>query len=236
MIARGFKPVGWVAAVAGAALGCYMLSLNVAAERAELAKLEWKIVVAKRDIRSLQTELGTRGRLQQLENWNANVLALSAPTSNQFLDNELTLARFDQREKTFEESGKVQLASAEAPQPRSAPQPMQQAPQQAVQQPRVVLAKYEPAAEAPAREPQSLVHRASYSIPEARPVAAEKKATVEKKVTAEFKKAEKPQQLAEAKPAAKSEPARKPRMLDDKLVKDISEAAKSEKAGSAGGR
>jgi len=232
MIARGFKPVGWVAAVAGAALGCYMLSLNVAAERAELAKLEWKIVVAKRDIRSLQTELGTRGRLQQLENWNANVLALSAPTSNQFLDNELTLARFDQREKTFEESGKVQLASAEAPQPRSAPQPMQQA----VQQPRVVLAKYEPAAEAPAREPQSLVHRASYSIPEARPVAAEKKATVEKKVTAELKKAEKPQQLAEAKPAAKSEPARKPRMLDDKLVKDISEAAKSEKAGSAGGR
>ena len=234
MIAKGFKPVGWVAAVAGAALGCYMLSLNVAAERAELAKLEWKIVMAKRDIRSLQTELGTRGRLQQLENWNANVLALSAPTSNQFLDNELTLARFDQREKTFEESGKVQLASAEAPQPRSAPQP--------VQQPKVVLANYEAAAQAPAREPQSLVHRASYSIPEATPdvaerkVAAEKKVVAEKKPVAEPKKEAKPQQLAEAKPGAKPAPAKKPRMLDDKLIKSISEAAKSEKAGSAGGR
>ena len=37
MMARGFKPVGWVAGVAAAALGCYMLSLNVASERAELA-------------------------------------------------------------------------------------------------------------------------------------------------------------------------------------------------------
>ena len=83
MMARGFKPVGWVAGVAAAALGCYMLSLNVASERAELAKLERSIIAAKRDIRTLQTELGTRGRLQQLESWNANVLALSAPTSAQ---------------------------------------------------------------------------------------------------------------------------------------------------------
>ena len=243
MIARGFKPVGWVAAVAGAALGCYMLSLNVAAERAELAKLEWKIVMAKRDIRSLQTELGTRGRLQQLESWNANVLALSAPTSAQFLQDELTLARFDRREKTFEERGEVQLAAAETvqPQPRVAPQPAPQA----AQQPKLVLAKYEPAAQEPARQPQSLVHRASFSIPEVKPVAekkaAEKKAPEKKlgvETKADEKKAAKPQQLAAAKPAAAAKPiaAKKPRMLDDKLIKDISEAAKSEKAGSAGGR
>src|SRR5699024_2708276 len=73
MMARGFKPVGWVAAVAGAALCCYMLSLNVAAERAELARIERQIVVAKQDIRTLQTELGTRGRMAQLEQWNAEV-------------------------------------------------------------------------------------------------------------------------------------------------------------------
>ena len=78
MIARGFRSVGWVAAVGAAALGCYMLSLNVAAERAELASIERKIVVAKQDIRSLQTELGTRGRMAQLDQWNADVLALSA--------------------------------------------------------------------------------------------------------------------------------------------------------------
>ena len=113
MIARGFKPVGWVAAVAGAALGCYMLSLNVASERAELAGLERKIIRAKQDIRTLQTELGTRGRMSQLEHWNAEVLALSAPTSNQFLENEIVLARFDKRAPTIEDrSASVQLAAA----------------------------------------------------------------------------------------------------------------------------
>ena len=121
MMARGFKPVGWVAAVAGAALSCYMLSLNVAAERADVAKLERQIVAARQDIRSLQTELGTRGRMQQLEHWNAEVLALSAPTSAQFLDNAVTLARFETQEKTIEERGKVQMAAAEAPAPAPAP-------------------------------------------------------------------------------------------------------------------
>lgn len=114
MIAQGFKPVGWVAAVASAALGCYMLSLNVAAERAELAKIERQIIAAKQDIRTLQTELGTRGRMQQLEHWNAEVLALSAPTSAQFLDNELTLARFEKRDPTVADA-KLRLASADAP-------------------------------------------------------------------------------------------------------------------------
>lgn len=117
MMPRGFKPVGWVAAVGGAALGCYMLSLNVAAERAELAKIEREIVLAKQEIRSLQTELGTRGRLQQLEHWNAEVLALSAPASGQFLEDAVTLARFERPEKTFEEKAKVQLASADVAKP-----------------------------------------------------------------------------------------------------------------------
>ena len=114
MVARGFKPVGWVAAVAGAALGCYMLSLNVASERAELAGLERRIVAARQDIRALQTELGTRGRMAQLDHWNAEVLALSAPTSAQFLDDEFTLARFDRTEPTIEDKAKVRMAAAPA--------------------------------------------------------------------------------------------------------------------------
>ena len=85
MIARGFKSVVWVAAVGGAALGCYMLSLQVATERADLAKVEARIIATKQQIRSLQTELGTRGRLSQLEQWNADVLALSAPATGQYL-------------------------------------------------------------------------------------------------------------------------------------------------------
>ncbi len=236
MMARGFKPVGWVAGVAAAALGCYMLSLNVAAERAELKKLEWRIVMAKRDIRTLQTELGTRGRLAQLENWNANVLALSAPTSDQFVDNEVTLARFDQREKTIEERVPVQLASAEA----SAPAPKIQAPVHYASIPAV-----------PARQP-SLVHKASIVVPakplveakaepkpapeakkklvEAKPVAADpKKKLAEAKPAAEPKK-----KLADAKPVAA--PAKKRASIDDKLVSDIRAAARAETKGSGGGQ
>jgi hypothetical protein len=55
MMARGFRPVGWVAALGAAALGCYMLSLRVASERHDLARLEAKIVAAQQNIRTLQT-------------------------------------------------------------------------------------------------------------------------------------------------------------------------------------
>ncbi len=112
MIARGFRPVFWVAAVGGAALTCYMLSLQVAAERAELASLEHHILQTRQSIRALQTELGTRGRMQQLEQWNAEVLALSAPVAHQFLDSNVSLARFDVRRPAFGDHEQVRLASA----------------------------------------------------------------------------------------------------------------------------
>jgi hypothetical protein len=113
MIARGFKSVIWVATVGGAALSCYMVSLRVATERNELAKVERQIIAAKRDIRSLQTELGTRGRMTQLEQWNSEVLALAAPSSAQFLKDEFTLARLYRNDPTVaDRSAEVQLASA----------------------------------------------------------------------------------------------------------------------------
>lgn len=228
MMARGFKPVGWVAGVAAAALGCYMLSLNVASERAELAKLERSIIMAKRDIRTLQTELGTRGRLQQLESWNANVLALSAPTSAQFLDNELTLARFDQREQSIEERSVVHMASAPAP----------AAPQVRTKIEAPVRYAAVPAAPKPV---QPLVHQASLVTGEARPAVAPKKAAERPGVPAPAnpvaaQKVQAPIKVASAekKPA---EPAKKkPAGISSKLVKDIGEAAKSEKNGSAGGQ
>src|SRR5687768_5166767 len=111
MIARGFRSVVWVAAVGGAALGCYMLSLQVATERADLARVERQIISTKQEIRSLQTELGTRGRLSQLEQWNADVLALAAPASGQFLEDEFTLARLDLRDQTVAERAEVRMAS-----------------------------------------------------------------------------------------------------------------------------
>jgi hypothetical protein len=92
MSAHGFKSVFMVASVAGAALGCYLVSLNVASERAKLEMVESKIVTTQRDIRLLQTEIGTRGRLAQLERWNANFIRLSAPNADQFLEGGFQLA------------------------------------------------------------------------------------------------------------------------------------------------
>lgn len=117
MTMRGFREVGWVAAVAGTALSCYMVSLKVASERAALEKVQNNIVLAQRDIRVLQTEIGTRGRLEQLESWNVKVLALSAPEAHQFLEGEFQLATLAAPKKTVDPAAPVVLASAPAPQP-----------------------------------------------------------------------------------------------------------------------
>ena len=92
MSARGFRSVIMTGAVASAALGCYLISLRVASERAALEGVETKIVLAQRDIRLLETEIGTRGRLAQLERWNVKAIQLSAPTADQFVDNGFQLA------------------------------------------------------------------------------------------------------------------------------------------------
>jgi hypothetical protein len=250
MMARGFKPVGWVAAVAGAALCCYMLSLNVAAERAELARIERQIVVAKQDIRTLQTELGTRGRMAQLEQWNAEVLALSAPKAAQFLESEIVLARFETRQPSFEERSQVRMAAAELPKPVPAPV--------------LAPADYAAAAAVAAREPKPMVHRAAFVAPLAQPALQKAAATIkaeikpqlrlgfepkrpavkaaevkaaEVKVAAPVRKNDKPAELAQArKPAAVGKPAvrRAPPkssvgILEDSLVQELSEVSRSEK-------
>ena len=149
MIARGFKPVAWVALIGVAALSCYMISLRVAAERAELANLDRRILSTRQAIRSLQTELGTRGRLQQLEQWNADVLALSAPIAGQFLESNVSLARFDVRQQGFaERQAEVRMATAATP-----AQPAPTTPTPAANAPRVVLAAAPPAAPKPAGQP-----------------------------------------------------------------------------------
>jgi hypothetical protein len=121
MSARSFRSVFMVASCAGAALGCYLVSLRVASERASLEDVETKIVLAQRDIRSLQTEIGTRGRLAQLERWNVKVLALSAPSADQFLEGGFQLARLGRPEPTQAVEAPVVLASAPAPHPQPAP-------------------------------------------------------------------------------------------------------------------
>ena len=115
MSSRSFRSVFMVASCAGAALSCYLVSLRVASERAALEDVETKIVLAQRDMRVLQTEIGTRGRLSQLERWNAGAFALSAPSADQFLKGSFELARLAQPEHKIEFQAPVVLASAPAP-------------------------------------------------------------------------------------------------------------------------
>ena len=118
MSAKGFRSVFMVASCAGAALGCYLVSLRVASERAALENVETKIVLAQRDIRLLQTEIGTRGRLAQLERWNVKVLALSAPSADQFLDGGFALAKMVTPERKIDLEAPVVLAAAPADAPK----------------------------------------------------------------------------------------------------------------------
>ncbi len=95
MIAQRFRPIGWVAGVATAATALYLVSLQVAAERGKLEAVEKQIADAKHELRRLQTELGTRASLRQLEVWNGDVLSLSAPKASQFVAGAAQLVALD---------------------------------------------------------------------------------------------------------------------------------------------
>ncbi|MDQ3246451.1 MAG: hypothetical protein M3Q52_06100, partial [Pseudomonadota bacterium] len=130
---------------AGAALGCYLVSLRVASERAALEDVETSIVLAERDIRLLQTEIGTRGRLAQLERWNVKVLALSAPSADQFLEGGFALAKLARPQEMIDPAAPVVLASAPAAEETD------------------VLAEAEQDGDStPRTGPASLVHQASF--------------------------------------------------------------------------
>jgi len=143
---RSFRSVFMVASCAGAALSCYMVSLRVASERAQLEAVETRIVLAQRDMRVLQTEIGTRGRLSQLERWNAGAFALAAPSADQFLKGGFELARLARPEPKPNFDAPVVLASAPAPEKSPA-----------VGQPEVD----DSGAPAPAASPNALLHEAS---------------------------------------------------------------------------
>ena len=221
MSARSFRSVFMVASCAGAALGCYLVSLNVASERASLEDVENRIVLAQRDIRSLQTEIGTRGRLAQLERWNVKVLALSAPSADQFLEGGFQLARLARPQEKLNVEAPVVLASAPAPQPTSPS-----------------LVEGESAAESGAGATSTaaqLMRQASLKLPERDEVSAEpapkpaprKVAEPERSTSTKLRAAKaadvkpapvKAQKLGEAKPAATAKKA------GDKTVGEASNA------------
>lgn len=91
------RGLGWFLAVVIVALGFYLVSLQVAAERKRLDDVIGAIGQAHRQIRGLETEFNTRANLAQLERWNGSVLALAAPNAEQFLPDEARLAMIDFR-------------------------------------------------------------------------------------------------------------------------------------------
>lgn len=85
----------WVLLVALGALGAYLVSLKVATERNELARVRAHIVSARADIRYLETEFSARANMRQLEKWNAQDFRYSALTADHYLDGERALAHLD---------------------------------------------------------------------------------------------------------------------------------------------
>ena len=156
MSAHGFKSVYMAASVVGAALGCYLISLNVASERAKLEAVEEQIVLAQRDIRVLQTEIGTRGRLAQLERWNARFIRLSAPSADQFVEGGFQLAALARPDRQPAIQAPVVLAAAPAA--------------EALNRPAVTSDSDDTPPPSVARRgsaPAELMHSASYAKPEA---------------------------------------------------------------------
>ncbi|MGI8931501.1 MAG: hypothetical protein ACR2FK_03850 [Sphingomicrobium sp.] len=185
MSARGFGSLISAGAVAAAALGFYLVSLRVASERAALEGVESEIALAQRDIRLLQTELGTRGRLAQLERWNVRFIRLSAPTADQFVD------------------GGFQLATLVKPQARpaiEAPVVLAAAPIYLPAEPR--LGGDSDGTPQPSRPVSEMVHVASYRSPEPPAAARRMTFTPPKPATATVR--------SDLAPVAKKPPATKP--------------------------
>ena len=260
MIARGFKPVVWVAAVGTAALGCYMLSLRVASERADLTRLQSRIVATQQQIRALQTEVGTRGRLAQLEQWNNEVLSLAPPASGQFVQGA-QLARFETHDSApLDGAADVQMASADAS-PAPQPQPAPAAPAA----PAVPVAQHAiasaPAIAPPAPLRQATVQRTSMAMvsqpaPTPAPVRV-RPAPPRAHVAMPVRPAPAPVRTASATPAHTAPthtaaaappphirtasaaptphaapPAHRPSLLDDRTLRDIGAASRAERGGS----
>lgn len=115
MIARRFTSVIGVAATGVVVLGCSIFSSQVAQERAGLSDLEAQIRKTEQSIRTLKTELGTRGRVHQLQHWASADFGFTAPTAGQFLEGEITLASLDAPVAIPAMEAEVRMAQAPAP-------------------------------------------------------------------------------------------------------------------------
>jgi hypothetical protein len=211
MIMSRFRSMGLAAGAAASVLSCYMVSLRVARERGEVQRIEQQIADAHRDIRDLKTELGTRGRMRQLERWNSDVLALSAPGATQYLNGAVELASY--QPVTVDAPAAPATVSATADDASAKAVPAVDVRPAAAPLPQVVTASYKPhAATKPATSDAKLVHTASY-----KPRAATKPAGPNASLihTASYV-------------TTRANPPTRVALLDDRVLGDIGRAAAHE--------
>ncbi|WP_262503934.1 hypothetical protein [Sphingosinithalassobacter sp. CS137] len=120
----GLKGLGWFLCGMIVAPACYLVTSQVAAERADLAAMEAAIAKAHKDIRDLETEFNTRANFAQLQRWNGDVLAMAAPGPDQYLADAQQLASLDAMEGGLQHASL--LVPADAPSPTAAA-PIEQA-------------------------------------------------------------------------------------------------------------
>ncbi len=166
------RGIGWFGGCVAAVLGFYLVSLHVAGERKKLDLINRRIVAAERDIRALETEFDTRANLVQLEKWNGDTLALTAPVAGQFVSDEAALASLDVNAPA-PANGAGAMRQAALVVPAGVPQPAMtlvaaNAPAPAPAIARVVTAA---APVAPARVAAVSVARAAAAVAKVRPEA-----------------------------------------------------------------
>ncbi len=205
------KGIGWFGSCVAVVLGFYLVSLQVAAERKKLDDVNTRIRTAERDIRALETEFDTRANLAQLEKWNGDTLALTAPIAGQFVGDETQLASLDVTRGPA--GGAIQTAALLVP---SQPQPVEPLPVPAAQPNIQTIA------------PAPVVKLAKVDLPKPQVV----KAVSERIVTA---KVGKPAPIAQVRTAAAVAKVRPQavamldrQLLSDTTLGDILKGAKSE--------
>lgn len=212
---KRLQSIFWVLLVTLGAIAVYLVSLRVASERTELARVERQILAAKREIRYLETEFGARASMRQLERWNSENFRFSTPTAAQYLNGERALASLE----GISPNGPVYVAAP------------------------VMTAMVETPADVPASAAKAIAAPVPAPAPgqaesAARPI--ETAAVAPKKTEAAAKTLEKsaPVQVAAiaAKPARQARQAQRIAMLEQKLLDDHTLGDLAKLAAREGGR
>lgn len=198
------KGLGWFGSCVAVVLGFYLVSLQVAAERKKLDDVNTRIRNAERDIRALETEFDTRANLVQLEKWNGDTLALTAPVAGQFVADEVALASLDVTRG--QAGGAIQTAALLVPSLPAPPAVLPAAPATVIVQPAAPSAT-KPAARA------AIVQMASLPTPKPQVVHAAVANTIAPTKAREVAVVRSAAAVAKVRPQAVA-------MLDRKLLSD----------------